>query len=381
MTARTGVTVIGRELEGSPAARKRSACSGWFIVSLGLPILLSILYFGGLAANRYQAEANFVVRNSKTLSLGAIAGMSQTASVSQVTEDAKVVREYMMSRDVVNDIKTVTNLRDALGLPTLDLIWRFPPLFFSSSDEHLYRHLRRLVSIEIDSTNGISTLKVQAFRAEDARQIAKEMLAHSERLLNRLNQRGLRDALATARLNVEATRAAALQAHKALNDFRLRNIVVDPTRIFQIAHETLLELAKASALAAAQLDDLYSISPGAPQIASLKSRIAALDAQAFMERKRLTAENSRIISDYERLVLEREFAESSYVSAIAAMRAAQFDTSRQHLFLEVINGPAVSDLPAYPHRLWGISAVCFISLCIYGIGMYLDGNLRMHWES
>ena len=361
-----------------PTARAGRRPSLWFLISVVAPTLLAIVYFGALAADRYESEAYFVVRDRKAVSLNALAGIAQAASVGHVSEDSILVRDYMTSRDAVRDIADETRLREVLGLPLLDVAWRFPAPFAGSTLEQLHWHLQRLISVRIDTSTGISTLKVQAFRGKDAERIAGALLKHAERLINRLHARSQRDALAAARLDVETSKEAALNAHQTLNDFRVRHSVVDPARIFEIVRETLLELSKESAFAAAQLGDIASASPGTSQVATLKARIAALDAQALAERTRLNAEHGSLIAEYERLVLEREFAESSYASAIAAMHAAQMDAQRQRLFLEVIGGPSAPDRHAYPHRLWGIAIAGLAGLCVFMIGALLAKNLRLH---
>ena len=56
------------------------------------------------------------------------------------------------------------------------------------------------------------------------------------------------------------------------------------------------------------------------------------------------------MGEYERLVVDREFAEQSYVSALAAYDSARGDAKRQNRYLAAYMQPTVAQTPQYPQR-------------------------------
>ena len=62
----------------------------------------------------------------------------------------------------------------------------------------------RFVTVEIDSTSGVSTLQVKAYRPEDAQRIAQALLGFSEQLVNTLNERARHDALSVFQREVDS---------------------------------------------------------------------------------------------------------------------------------------------------------------------------------
>ncbi len=115
--------------------------------------------------------------------------MLSSAAVSAVPEDTYAVHEYLLSRDAVRRLERENDLRALLGRPEGDLISRFPGVMFWRQDfEALYTAYARFVSVEIDSTSGVSTLQVKAYRPEDAQRIAHALLAFSEQLVNTLER-------------------------------------------------------------------------------------------------------------------------------------------------------------------------------------------------
>ncbi len=110
-------------------------------------------------------------------------------SLGQGETDAYEVHEYMMSRDAVADLVRSHDLRAVLDRPEADFWARFPRPMQGDSFESLYKAYKRFVVVGYDSQTGISTLRVQAFRASDARDVARALLDGGEALVNRLNDR------------------------------------------------------------------------------------------------------------------------------------------------------------------------------------------------
>jgi capsular polysaccharide transport system permease protein len=222
------------------------------------------------------------------------------------------------------------------------------------SDEDLYRHYLSLVSVDYESSTGITTLHVEAFRAEDAKRIATVLMQGAEGLLNQLNERSRADAVQVAKAEVERSQIAALAAEDRLTAFRNQESVVDPTQYSKTVLSTIATLSLQLVESAAQLDVTMHASPNSPQIAPLRGRVNAFQAQIDRERGTLGGSDMSLapkIANYERLTLLRDFAERSFISSMNLLEAAQLDVLRQQEYLERVVEPSLPDKARYPFRL------------------------------
>ena len=120
------------------------------------------------------------------------------------------------------------DLRILLGRPEGDLISRFPGLMYWRQDfESLYAAYSRFVSVEIDSTSGVSTLRVKAYRPEDAERVAQALLAFSEQLVNTLNERGRHDTIAVFQREVDDVQNRIAEIQAQLTAYRVNGTPAD----------------------------------------------------------------------------------------------------------------------------------------------------------
>jgi capsular polysaccharide transport system permease protein len=238
-----------------------------------------------------------------------------------------------------------------------------------------------MVSAEFDNTTGINTIKVQAFTPTDARRIAGALLDGTEALVNRLNERARQDAITVAEAEVERMRERAVAAQAALTTFRERERLIDPSQATLAVLETIGKLAQEVALVSVQISELSKSSPNGPQITPMRGRRAALEAQILQERRRLAGDAEAIaprIVEYERLMLEREFAEKALVSAMTAVETARVDAIRKQIYLERITDPSQPDYPAYPWRVVWTLAVALAGYMIWRMWRILSADTLRH---
>jgi capsular polysaccharide transport system permease protein len=355
---------------GDAGGRPRLRGLASFALLVALPTLLAMAYFGLLAADRYTSEARFVLRMpGRSLANAAMGlalqnntgGIAGSMGVARSTDDGYLVQEFLESRDAMAWAEKHAGLRAAWDAAPArhDLLWRFPNLFEPKGEEGLFRHFQRMVSASFDSTTGVNMLKVQAFSADDARRIAESLLGAAEGLVNRLNERARRDTITRAEAEAVRLRARLEAAQAALTAFREREQLIDPSQSTLAVLETIGKLAQEAALLSVQIGELGKGSPNSPQIGPLRTRRAAIEAQIALERQRLAGDAQSIaprIVEYERLMLEREFAEKALVSAMTALETARVEALAQQVYLERVTQPGAPDYPAQPWRiLWTLA--------------------------
>jgi len=339
-----------------PPTRRRRASAAWrFVLLVLLPTLLTGLYFGLIAADRYLAEAHFIVRKPNTPNRGASQGLSiDDGPKSLGGDDSFAIRDYLLSRDALRLLLDQADLRAALVRAGDDWFWRFPSPLTGHTDEDLYALYQSLVHIDYDSSTGVTTLRTQAFQAVDARRMATVLMAGGEALLNRLNERARTDAVKVAETEVDRGQQEALLAQDRVTAFRDRESVVDPTKISETVLATIAALSLHLVETRAQIEVTAQASPNSPQLVLMRAQVAALRQQIDHERATLAGDDRSLaprIAEYERLTLQRSFAEKSFVSALNLREAARLDAMRQQVYLEQVVEPHAADEARYPWRI------------------------------
>jgi capsular polysaccharide transport system permease protein len=353
------------------------------VVLAGIPIVLAIFYFLVLAADRYESEAAFVVRSPSGNAVSQMANLVQGSGIIGSSEDAYIVHEYLQSRDAMHALIVNNDLISVFRKSGWDPIWSTPGFLTAPSAEKLYEHYKKFVSVYFDKTTGISTLKVQAFTPDDAQRIVTALLRQSEVLLNRLNERSQTDSVVSAEKQVEESKQRSYDARERVTAFRNRESVIDPTLLSTAVVETVARLSLEMAQLNAQLAELRASSPENPQMNSIKFRLVALENQITKERGQLGGTDASLaprVAEYERLMLEREFADQAFTSALNTLEVARVDALRQRTFLEQISSPNLPDYAKYPHRFVWILAFCIGSISIYWIIRKLVLDTLAHAE-
>ncbi|MEN3950807.1 capsule biosynthesis protein [Iodidimonas sp. SYSU 1G8] len=353
----------------------------WFLGVAVVPILLAGIYYGLIASDQYVSEARFIVRKAngeQTLPLG---GFLQTAGLAPAQDDSLAIQDFIMSRDAVRDLEKDIALRAILSRPEGDFINRFPGPFDGKTFEELHQRYEDFVEVTLDSSSGITTLKAYAFRADDARTLAAALLEESENLINRLNDRAQQDTLDLARAEVRRAEQEVIASQARITEYRLRNKMIDPETGSMPLLELIGKLSAELAATQAQLGEIQSASPRSPQIKPLRDRAAALQSQIAQERGKVVGQNSSMvtkISEYERLFLQRQFADKALASATLSLETARLKAQREHIYLERIVEPNLADYPLYPRRFYSFLIAAISVLMIYGIGRLVTSSVKEH---
>jgi len=352
---------------------RRYGSLGLFVV---LPILLAIVYFYGFAADRYVSEVKFVVVNPQTAATSAVASVLQsTGSSSGATQDpndAYAVKEFILSRDAMNQLVAEDRLMAVFNRPQADIFWRYPGLRLWENQEALYRHYLRFIDMQYDADTGVATLGVQAFVPEDARRIAAALVSHAEQLINRMNDRAQAEAIRAALAEVEASKQSAYQALDRITAYRNREAVIDPKQASTAVFDTIAHLSSQTADANVAVAQLVANSPQSPRIADLRTKISALQDQIALERQKLGGADASLaprIAEYERLSLDQQFSERTFISALGSLESARLDAERQRVFLNQVAAPNLPDYPIYPYRaIWVlcVAGLSFVSWRLFG---------------
>ncbi|WP_313454190.1 chain-length determining protein, partial [Brevundimonas sp.] len=348
------------------------------------PVLAASFYFLLIATPRYVAEAKFVVRSATERQPSSLGVALQGVGIPGGQTDAFAVHAYINSRDGLRQVMGAVPVEEIYGPSRADPLSRVPAVFARPSFESLFKGTRRYISVGYDSTTGISTLRVQAFRPRDAQIVSEALLAGGESLVNRLNLRAEGDAVAEGERTVVEAQARVARAQAELADFRNAERFIDPESTATAGGELVSQLLLTIANLKAERSQIAAEAPLSPQLSIIDGRIRAYEDQVQQARGAIAGGADSLvpkISQYEQLATEREFAQRALLAATQALEAARLDSRRQKLYLERIVNPSRPDEPLEPKRWLSILAVLAIALTVYGTGWLIAAGLRESRQS
>lgn len=356
----------------------------WTVILSLLPTLAAAVYYGAVASDRYVSEAKFVVRTaSKPAGTSGLSAILQMSGLGRAQDEVFAVQAYMTSRTAAQELAKRLPLRNIYSRPEADIITKYPSILFGSSNEELHRYLGWMVQIVYDSASGITTLRVQAFRPDDAKLIASELLALSEQTVNDMNTRIQRDAVTTSEKEVKRYEERLIAAQQAITRFRNSELIIDPAGSSVVATELIGRLSAELSATEARLREVSAAASVNPQLQSLRMRAEALRGQIAQERSRISSDTAEgglasKLAIYERLALDREFAKQSLEAAVRAHEAAQGEARRQQIYVERVVEPVAADKAMVPERLRMIFTVLGANIILIIVGWLVLSGLREH---
>ena len=352
-----------------------------FLVTVLLPTLLGVLYFGFFANDVYISESRFVVRTQSRMQVSPLGALLSSGSLSGPGEETSAVIEYVESRDALLATDRDGLVRKAFGPDRANWFSRFGGLLGGSSQEHLFRYFTRKVTIETDPVTQVARLTVRAFDPRDARTINLRLLEQSEGLVNQMSERARGDAIAVAQKEVDEAKDRARQAAVALALFRQQSGIVDPKEEAQVRLQMISKLQDELIATRTQLQQMLSYTPRASQIPYLRTRQASLEREIADQTRRITGGGNSLSGAavrYQALFLDSQMAEKQLAATVVSLEEARADARRKRAYVERVAAPSLPDYAMEPQRLRGMIAVVLLSLLVWGIVSTLLVGVREH---
>lgn len=368
----------------SVPARARATLAGidkLFLLAVVLPTVVATIYLGFLASDVYVSESQFVVRSPDKPATTGLGILLKSTGFSTSGDEIYAAQGYVQSRDALRELNKNGAVVHAYHNDSVSVFDRFNPLGFSGTFEDLYRFYQGKVSVEYDTTSSIATLTVRAYTPEDSYRFNRQLLELAEGLINRLNSRGRTDVVQAAAHEVQDAQIEARNAAVALAAYRNAHGVVDPEEQAKAQLQMISKLQDELIGARVQLQQLQQMAPENPQVPLLTTRVAGLEHQ-IAEQKGEIAGGRRSLSgaavQYERLELQRQYADRRLAAAMNSLQDAEDEARRKQAYVERIAQPSVPDEPTEPRRLRGIFATFVLGLIAWGILRLLLAGLKEH---
>jgi len=342
----------------APAARPRSrhwAVVAGFLFMVLAPTSLVGWYLYERAADQYASTLGFSVRKEEgATAFESIGGIFDLGSGS--SSDTDVLYEFIQSQELVARVDQLLDLRRIYAKPSGDPIFTVQP---DATIEELVDYWQRVVTIFYDAGSGLMEVRVLAFDPDDAQRVSQAILDESSAMINAISTIAREDSTRYARDDLERTVADLKVARTALTEFRADNQIVDPESEIQINIGLLQTLQSQLAESLVELDLLRQTArEGDPRIRQTEQRILVIENRIAEEREKFglgTTPEGRsayasLVGEYESLVVDREFAESSYLAAQTNYNAALAEATRQSRYLAPHIRPTLAKSAEYPRR-------------------------------
>lgn len=362
-------------------ARKARA-NPWFLAGVVAPVLASALYFFLIASDQYVSESRFVIKapNQRSGQISTFANLIQTTGLSAGQEQADQVIDFVRSRSALQKLSSELPVKQVYGGGDVDFLSSFPLPWQQDAFEDLYKYYQGKVQISRDNETGLIVLRTLAFTPTDARKLNEQLLRQSEGLVNQLNQRARRSAIAEAEGRVVEAEQRVAAASRAMANYRRKAQLVDPlkqaTGVVEIANRLITERAALEA----QLSTLQRLTPDHPSIPALRQRISSLTKEIDKQTAQLVGGPDTIsdkLPGYEALALEQEFASQLLALSRGTLEQARTDALKQQFYLERVVDPNLPDLPEYPRAWRNVLTILGFALCLYFIiWMFVVGILE-----
>ena len=364
-------------------ARRRHWALGFSFVLLVLaPTILAAYYLWAIAHDQYASTTGFTVRQADTSSaidlLGGLSNFSGSAS-----GDADVLYEFIQSQELV------ARIDDRLDLRALySKAWPDDPVFAFNPEgaiEDLLDYWSRMVRISYDAATGLIELRVLAFDPNDAQAIDQAIVDEGTRVINALSDVAREDATRYAREELDQAVERLKNAREAITAFRSRNQIVDPNADIQVQMGLLGTLNEQLAGSLITLDLLRETTRDTdPRIAQAERRIEVIEARIADERRKFgvgeandgSSDYANIVAEFERLAVDREFAERAYTAALSAYDAARAEAQRQSRYLAAYVRPTLAETAEYPDRPLLIGLIALFLLLAWSILSLIYYSLR-----
>lgn len=355
-----------------------------FSLMVVLPVLVTALYLWVAAVDQYASTVGFTVRREDGADAAQLLGGLAQLTGSGGSSEADILYEFIQSQEIVEAVNKRVNLAQMYSVA-----WPKDPVFAlwpDASVESLLWYWKRVVRISYDQGTGLIELRVLGFSPEAAQQVASAIVEESQKMINDLNATARLDLMRYSTEDLEKAVERLKKAREALTQFRTKTKMVDPEADIAGRMGVLNNLQQQLAQALVEHDLLLSSAkPNDPRLLQAQGRIDVIRDRIIAERQNLSSSSEqdggfpedypRLISEFESLTVDRQYAEETYRAALAAVDLARAGASRQTLYLAAYVRPTLPETSEFPRRwvlltlvalfltmAWGVLALVYYSL-------------------
>ncbi|WP_254684167.1 sugar transporter [Phaeobacter inhibens] len=356
-----------------------------FVALVLLPLMAVILYLFVIAEDQYASKAGFIVRSQESAGANELLGGLASFAGKSTASDSDILFEFIQSQEMAEKVDARVDLRQHYS-QAWPKDWVFS-IWPEATLEELVWYWHRVVRISYDGGSGLTEVRVTAYDREFAQSVSRAIVEESQTRINALNEQARADAMRYAKADLDEALERLKAARLSLTQFRTRTRIVDPEADIQGRMGVMNNLQQQLAEALIELDLLRaSVSPSDPRIKKAQQHIDVIRDRINIERQTFTSNNTdtggvgedypSLISEFERLTVDLEYAEESYRAALTAFEVARDDAARQSRYLATYITPTLAEEAEYPRRYILSALTGLFLLLAWAIGVLIYYSIR-----
>jgi capsular polysaccharide transport system permease protein len=356
-----------------------------FVALVIAPLAFVIFYLITFAEDQYASTTGFTVRSQDANASSDILGGLASFTGTSVASDSDILYEFIQSQEMVTAVNAVVPLREHFG-QNWPHDW-FYGIWPDATLEELVWYWHRVVKVSFDSSSGLIEVQAVAFDSETAQAITRAIVSVSQTRINALNDQAREDAMSYARADLNDTIEKLKVAREALAEFRTRTRIVNPAADIQGRMGVMSNLQTQLAEALIEFDILRaSVAANDPRLTQAEQKIVVIRDRIDIERQTFASSNTdtgavgqdypSLISEYERLAVDQEFAEQTYRAALAALEVARAEATRQSRYLATYINPTLAQESEYPRRILTAALAGLFLVLSWSIGALIYYSIR-----
>ncbi|MDP1667533.1 hypothetical protein [Phaeovulum sp.] len=361
-----------------------------FVLFVLLPVAIAGYYFAYVAADRYAVEVKFAIRSPGGLPTPDLLGMVTGATTAGSTQaDSYMVVDFIKSRQFLDALSKRLDLKATYATDRADFLMRMPA---DATREQQVKYLRRMLSAYYDSTSQIITVEAQAFSPEDAQAMTEAVIAATSELINMVSERARQDTVRLAEAELARAEAALKAQRAAIALFRETEQQIDPTSTVAAQENVLAQLQGQLSRTLTEMSSLREfLAEDAPSVRVLRSQIDSIERQIIAERAQLGAGGATAngtaspglslnsaLAQYEELIVDLEFRQRTYLSALASLELARVEADRQQRYVAAFVLPSFPEEAIYPQVKSSLALIAVVAFLIWGVTTMFIQIVREH---
>lgn len=326
----------------------------WLICIISL--FIYTVYQSLVITDRFVSKAHIVL-NSPTIEAPSL-DFGSLLSGTSASSDLLLLRDYMMSVDMLRKLDSDLNLREHYSSNDIDYFSRLKDA--NAPIEDFFAYYLTRIEVELDEYSKVLRIKAQAFNPNTAHEIVKHLLKEGEKHMNAMGQKLASEQVKFIEDQVHTLAERVRKGRENLIEYQNKHGLVSPrssveslSSIVGGLEEELAQLqAKEKALSVTQSNRSASMQ-------ELQIKISAIKNQIENERSRMAAQSgnalNRIALEYETLELENRFAQELYSSALSVLENIRVEAVRQLKQISIIQSPTLPEYSTSPRRLYNVT--------------------------
>lgn len=346
-----------------PPQRRRMEAGHWiallsFVALVLVPTIVAAWYLWTRAADQYASHVGLTVQQDEAVNpAAALTGLMVQIGGQGPRSDTDILNEYLRSPALVATLAERFDLKGHYAaLHAQDPVFALQP---GASLDDLIDYWWRILYVRYDDATGLIDMRVQAFDADTAQNLAQSILEEATRVITELAAQARSDTVRFAEEDVQRAQAQLRQAREALIAFQTRSQILDPDTDVEGKLNIITSLQAELAGALISLDALRETTQASdPRITTAERRVEVIRLRIDAERSNMavggTGENyPALLAEYQRLAAERRHATDTLAQAFLALDAARSEAAKQSRYVITYVSPTLADAALYPRRfLW-----------------------------